>query len=116
MNEIDSSNEHDVAAAPAKPQQSSPFDYPFTFPGLLLAIGLWFGYDGWLNPETKSIGFNRIMFVVFMVACLWTGIVDYRDLVRKRLKDADPGHDTPDGELGISDEDKPDADEPDEDN
>lgn len=99
MTDNEPSDANDAPAAPTQPvrsKQSSPFDYPFTFPGLLLAIGLWFGYDGWLNSATKSIGFNRVMFVIFMVACCWTGIVDYRDMMRKRLKDAEPENDASD--------------------
>jgi hypothetical protein len=63
----------------------SPFDYPFVFPGLLLALGLWFGFDGWLNPACKSIGFNRIMSVIFGVFFVWTLITDIR--VSKKLKE-----------------------------
>jgi hypothetical protein len=35
-------------AAPAPP---GPFDHPYFLPGLLFAIALWFGYDGWFNEE-----------------------------------------------------------------
>lgn len=63
---------------------STPFDYPFVFPALLFAIMLLFGWDGWMNPKTKSVMFNRIMFGVFAVCCVWTASVDWR--VMKKMK------------------------------
>ncbi|MEM7316631.1 MAG: hypothetical protein AAF497_26155, partial [Planctomycetota bacterium] len=63
----------------------NPFDYPYVFPGLLFVLGLWFGYDGWLNPECKSIGFNRIMSVVFAFFFVWTLKTDIR--MAKKLKE-----------------------------
>ncbi len=38
-----------------------PFDHPWFLPGLLYAFAVWFGYDGWLNPNIKSVTFNRVM-------------------------------------------------------
>ena len=44
----------------------TPFEHPLFFPAVMLAFLLWFGYDGWLNPEYQeggdkheSLGFSR---------------------------------------------------------
>lgn len=65
----------------------SPFDHPLSFPALLLVLGLWFGYDGWLNPETKSVGFNRIMFGVFALAFVWTLRIGVLEIMETRSDD-----------------------------
>jgi hypothetical protein len=41
---------------------SSPFDHPAFLPVILTAFALWFGFDGWFNPNTESILFNRYGF------------------------------------------------------
>jgi hypothetical protein len=50
----------------------TPFDNPWLLPILLTAFALWFSYDGWLNPNTKSITFNRICAPISAAAALWT--------------------------------------------
>ena len=49
----------------------TPFDNPWLLPILLIGLALWFSYDGWLNPETKSILFNRICAPISALAALW---------------------------------------------
>ena len=50
---------------------STPFDHPFFLPVLLIGLSLWFGYDGWFNPDTESIKFNRYGFGVLGVAAIY---------------------------------------------
>lgn len=66
---------------PERLKESNPFDTPFVASALFFALAVWFGYDGWLNPETKSVMFNRIMFGVFVVVFAWT---TRQDLVARR--------------------------------
>ena len=64
----------------------TPFDYPLVSPIFLFVLAAWFGYDGWFNPETKSIMFNRIVFGFLLVGALWTLSVDLRIMRREREK------------------------------
>jgi hypothetical protein len=62
--------------APADPpdseeRASTPFDHPYFLPALLIAFTVWFGYDGWLNPDTQSILFNRWGFVILLPMAAW---------------------------------------------
>ena len=50
----------------------TPFDNPWLLPILLFGFALWFSYDGWLNPDTKSILFNRIGALIWALAGLWS--------------------------------------------
>lgn len=50
---------------------SSPFDHPAFLPVILLAVALWFGYDGWFNEEIESVRFNRYGFVFLLGAALY---------------------------------------------
>ena len=64
----------------------TPFDHPLSFPLLVFALGLWFGYDGWFNPKTKSVMFNRVMCGVCMTAFIFTIRIGLREMriVRER--------------------------------
>ena len=64
----------------------TPFDHPLSFPLLVFSLGLWFGYDGWFNPKTKSVLFNQVMCGVCMVAFLITIRIGLREMriVRER--------------------------------
>jgi len=66
----------------------TPFDHPLFFPALLFAGLLWFGYDGWLNPDYQpggdkheSMGFSRWGAGGLLVALLYSG---YRGLQELR--------------------------------
>lgn len=64
---------------PAPPQIS-----PYVFPVLLLAFGLWCGYDGWLttDPEMREYQlFNRIAAGVLL---LWGGLDLFRTHKREK--------------------------------
>ena len=50
----------------------TPFDNPWLLPILLTGFALWFSYDGWLNPNIKSILFNRICAPIFAALALWS--------------------------------------------
>ena len=50
---------------------SSPFDHPLFLPVILVAVALWFGYDGWFNPEIESVRFNRYGFGFLSGAALY---------------------------------------------
>ncbi len=64
---------------------TTPFDNPFFLPVLLGALSVWFGYDGWFNPEIKSIMFNRVLFFVWVAGALYFGL----GALRSRRKSAD---------------------------
>lgn len=50
---------------------SSPFDHPAFLPVILVAVALWFGFDGWFNPEIESVRFNRYGFGFLVGAALY---------------------------------------------
>ena len=50
---------------------SSPFDHPAFLPVILVAVALWFGYDGWFNSEIESVRFNRYGFGFLLGAALY---------------------------------------------
>jgi hypothetical protein len=50
---------------------SSPFDHPAFLPVILVAVALWFGYDGWFNEEIESVRFNRYGFGFLLGAALY---------------------------------------------
>jgi hypothetical protein len=50
---------------------SSPFDHPAFLPVLVWAMALWFGYDGWFNPEIESVRFNRYGFGFLVAAGIY---------------------------------------------
>jgi hypothetical protein len=60
----------------AEPQEeeehaSSPFDHPAFLPVILVAVALWFGFDGWFNEEIESVRFNRYGFGFLVGAALY---------------------------------------------
>ena len=50
---------------------SSPFDHPAFLPVILVAVALWFGFDGWFNEEIESVRFNRYGFGFLVGAALY---------------------------------------------
>ena len=79
----------------------TPFDHPLFFPALLLAGVVWFGYDGWLNPEYqpggelhKHLGFSRWGAAALFVGLVYSG---YRGLQELREKGESGGADPDDG-------------------
>ena len=70
---------------PVRRQSSpTPFDHPLAFPLLLLAMGLWFGYDGWFNPKIKAVMFNKVMFVIFALGFVITMWISVREMRQSR--------------------------------
>mgnify|MGYP001161868616 CR=1 FL=1 len=61
-----------------------PFDHPWFLPGLLFGFAIWFGYDGWLNPNIKSVAFNRVMAPVWLAGAIYYTVQNLRDRRRKR--------------------------------
>jgi len=59
-------------AAEREKPAPTPFDNPWLLPTLLIGFALWFSYDGWLNPNIKSIMFNRICAPIFAALALWS--------------------------------------------
>ena len=51
---------------------STPFEKPFFMPVLLVLLAVWFGYDGWFNPEIESILFNRVVFGLLVLLAIYT--------------------------------------------
>ena len=74
---------------PERPQAPppTPFDHPLFLPAILAGLALWFGYDGWFNPEIKAVNFNRYGFGVLLLGALWFG---YKGLKEMR-EPPDPG-------------------------
>ncbi len=64
-----------------------PQDSPYLFTIVLAALGLWFFYDGFFNPEIESVTFNRIGAGVLLG---WAGWDFYRmrEKLRKRAEEA----------------------------
>jgi hypothetical protein len=58
-------------ASDGKPAPT-PFDNPWLLPILLIGFALWFSYDGWLNPNIKSVLFNRIGAAILALAAFWS--------------------------------------------
>ena len=62
---------------------STPFDSPWFLPVLLWPLSAWFGYDGWLTSDPEMLEhstFNRVGFVVLILAALWTTYQAYREV------------------------------------
>ena len=57
----------------------TPFEGPYVVPVLLLGMALYFFYDGWFNPEIKSIAFNRWGSGVLGIAAVITGFRAWRE-------------------------------------
>jgi hypothetical protein len=62
----------------------NPLYHPLFLPVLLVAFCLWFGWDGFITTDPEMLehqGFNRVMFGVTAVLCLWVvprGIKEHR--------------------------------------
>ncbi len=61
----------EVEAREEERDTSSPFDHPAFLPVILLAVALWFGYDGWFNEDIESVRFNRYGFGFLLGAALY---------------------------------------------
>lgn len=78
---------------------ASPFDHPAFLPVLLWAVVLWFGYDGWLNPDYQaggdkhdSLAFSRYGFAGLLVFAVYTTLRLLREL--RAEQDSGPGGET----------------------
>ena len=58
---------------------TNPFDNPYFIPVGLFLFALWFGYDGWLNPDTKSVMFNRVCFPIALALSAFFGYRAHRE-------------------------------------
>lgn len=71
----------------------TPFDSPFVLPVVLLGLTVWFGYDGWLNPDPdmqRWWWFNQGGAVVFLLGGLWSLRRALRERAEARRRDAPP--------------------------
>jgi len=59
---------------------ASPFDHPAFLPVILLAMALWFGWDGWFSETIESVNFNRYGFFFLAGAALYFAAADYTRL------------------------------------
>jgi hypothetical protein len=50
----------------------TPFDHPLFIPIVCFGFTLYFGYDGWFNPEIESIQFNRVVFGLLVLLTIYT--------------------------------------------
>ena len=63
----------------------NPLYHPLFLPVLLVAFCLWFGWDGFLTTDPEMLehqGFNRWMFGLTALLCLWVvprGIREHRE-------------------------------------
>ncbi len=62
---------HEAEALEEERDTSGPFDHPAFLPVILVAVALWFGYDGWFNEEIESVRFNRYGFGFLLGAALY---------------------------------------------
>lgn len=76
---------------------ASPFDHPAFLPVLLWALTLWFGYDGWFNPDFQAGGeshehvdFNRYGFVVLIALAIYFTVRELRFARQKEEQAVDP--------------------------
>jgi hypothetical protein len=76
------------AARDGKPAPT-PFDNPWLLPILLTGFAFWFAYDGWLNPNIKSILFNRICAPIAALGALWAIRGALRETRLSREKEQD---------------------------
>jgi hypothetical protein len=79
-----SREERETDGSEGEGRVSTPFEKPFFMPVLLFLLALWFGYDGWFNPEIESIMFNRVVFGLLVLLGAWTTWQDVRDRRRSR--------------------------------
>lgn len=64
---------------------ATPFDHPLFLPILLAAGAVWFGYDGWFNPEmAEHRDFNRWGFVALVLATAYFGFRGKQELDAER--------------------------------
>jgi hypothetical protein len=64
----------------------NPFDNPLFLPVLLLALALWFGYDGWINQDAHMLEhrtFNQVGFAILVIGVVWSA---YRARQEMRLR------------------------------
>jgi hypothetical protein len=73
------------------PPRRTPFDNPYFLPVLLLLFALWFGYDGWFNPNIKAVMFNRVGFPILLLLSLYFFVQTLRDARRKQDAPQDGG-------------------------
>jgi hypothetical protein len=59
--------------APQRETQRKPLN-PYVVTALLFGLAGWFLYDGFLNPEIRSVWFNRIGGLVFLFVGIWDGL------------------------------------------
>ena len=89
----DDESEHDEAVVDEPIRRSmnptTPFDYPSVSPIFLAVLAAWFGYDGWFNPSTKSVMFNRIVFGFLLIGAIWTLRVDLKIMAIQRARKAE---------------------------
>jgi hypothetical protein len=58
---------------PARPGGRKPLN-PYVVTAVLFALGLWFLYDGFLNPEIRAVWFKRIGGLALLAAGVWDGL------------------------------------------
>lgn len=80
------------------PKKSVPAPGPYLFTLILFAVGVWFAYDGWLNPATESVFFNRVLAPVFLLGALLDGLNTRRRLARRAADAAAAASDADEGE------------------
>jgi hypothetical protein len=83
-----STEEEGVPAGPA----STPIDHPYFLPVLLGAMAIWFGYDGFIDPEMQKEypTFNRVGFAVLLPLTIWFGYKGWKEVQASKQNPSDP--------------------------
>ena len=74
-----------------QPPPPTPFDHPLFLPAILGGLALWFGYDGWFNPDIKAVSFNRYGFGVLLLGALWFGYKGLQEMREMREREGGEG-------------------------
>jgi len=75
-------NEADDVGELDEPAET-PFDHPLFLPALCAGLAVWFGYDGFLNPEIEAVLFNRVAFAALSVLTAWFGYRGVREMKQR---------------------------------
>jgi hypothetical protein len=77
---------HDLDDEPVE----TPFDHPLFLPAVLLALSLWFLWDGFIVPMEDHLTFNRVGFAVLAILTVWFGYKGLQEMRQDAEGDDDP--------------------------
>jgi hypothetical protein len=65
----------DPQAAPPRPSAEEVFKKYGSATVVLLALTIWFAYDGWYNPDIQAKGFNKVGAVLLGLSCIYSAVM-----------------------------------------